>query len=90
MLFAQMNQHFRFTRVKLRGLAGAAEEFLPVATIQNLALPHPAATAQHPVPVLGSDALREHNMIQKQMNTRPGWHYIVLHSGAADDHSPFV
>jgi DDE family transposase len=36
MLFAYMKQHFRFTRLKLRGLAGAAEEFLLVATIQNL------------------------------------------------------
>ena len=31
-----MKQHFRFTRLKFRGLAGAAEEFLLVATIQNL------------------------------------------------------
>ena len=36
MLFAHMKQQFRFTRLKLRGLAGAAEEFLLVATIQNL------------------------------------------------------
>jgi len=36
MLFAHMKQHFRMTRLKLRGLAGAAEEFLLVATIQNL------------------------------------------------------
>ena len=36
MLFAHMKQHFRFTRLKLRGLAGAAEEFVLVATIQNL------------------------------------------------------
>jgi transposase len=36
MLFAHMKQHFRFTRLKLRGLAGAAEEFLLMATIQNL------------------------------------------------------
>jgi transposase len=36
MLFAHMKQHFRFTRLKLRGLAGAAEEFTLVATIQNL------------------------------------------------------
>jgi hypothetical protein len=36
MLFAHMKQHFRFTRLKLRGLAGAAEEFLFVATVQNL------------------------------------------------------
>ena len=36
MLFAHMKHHLRFTRLKLRGLAGAAEEFLMVATIQNL------------------------------------------------------
>jgi hypothetical protein len=30
-LFAHMKQHFRFTRLKLRGLAVAAEEFLLVA-----------------------------------------------------------
>ncbi len=36
MLFAHMKQHSRFTRLKLRGLAGAAEEFLLVATVQNL------------------------------------------------------
>jgi Transposase DDE domain len=36
MLFAHMKQQFRFTRLKLRGLAGAAEEFLLVATVQNL------------------------------------------------------
>ncbi len=36
MLFAHMKQQFRFTRLKLRGLAGATEEFLLVATVQNL------------------------------------------------------
>jgi transposase len=36
MLFAHMKRHLRFTRLKLRGLAGAAEEFLLVATVQNL------------------------------------------------------
>ena len=36
MLFAHMKSHLRFTRLKLRGLAGAAEEFLMVATVQNL------------------------------------------------------
>lgn len=36
MLFAHMKQQFRFTRLKLRGLAGAAEEFLLMATVQNL------------------------------------------------------
>jgi transposase len=36
MLFAHMKQQFRFTRLKLRGLAGAAEEFLLIATVQNL------------------------------------------------------
>ena len=36
MLFAHMKQQFRFTRLKLRGLAGAAEEFLLVTTVQNL------------------------------------------------------
>lgn len=36
MLFAHMKHHLRFTRLKLRGLTGAAEEFLMIATIQNL------------------------------------------------------
>jgi transposase len=36
MLFAHLKHHLRFTRLKLRGLAGASEEFLMVATIQNL------------------------------------------------------
>ncbi len=36
MLFAHMKQHLRFSRLKLRGLAGATEEFLLVATVQNL------------------------------------------------------
>jgi hypothetical protein len=36
MLFAHMKRHFRFTRLKLRGLSGAREEFLLVATVQNL------------------------------------------------------
>jgi len=36
MLFAHMKQHLRFSRLKLRGLAGAAEEFLLLATVQNL------------------------------------------------------
>jgi hypothetical protein len=36
MLFAHMKQQYRFTRLKLRGLTGAAEEFLLVATVQNL------------------------------------------------------
>jgi hypothetical protein len=36
MLFGHMKRHFRFTRLKLRGLGGASEEFLLVATVQNL------------------------------------------------------
>lgn len=36
MLFAHMKQQFRFTRLKLRGLTGATEEFLLMATVQNL------------------------------------------------------
>lgn len=36
MLFAHMKQHLRFNRLKLRGLAGAAEEFMLLATVQNL------------------------------------------------------
>jgi len=36
MLFAHMKQQFRFTRLKLRCLAKAADEFLLVATVQNL------------------------------------------------------
>lgn len=36
MLFGHMKRQFRFTRLKLRGLAGATEEFLLVATVQNL------------------------------------------------------
>ena len=36
MLFAHLKQHLRFTRLKLRGLTGAAEEFLLAATVQNL------------------------------------------------------
>jgi hypothetical protein len=36
MLFAHMKHQFRFTRLKLRGLAGTAEEFLLQATVQNL------------------------------------------------------
>ena len=36
MLFGHMKRHFRFTRLKLRGLPGAREEFLLVATVQNL------------------------------------------------------
>ncbi len=36
MLFAHVKQQFRFTRLKLRGLAGASEEFLLMATVQNL------------------------------------------------------
>jgi DDE family transposase len=36
MLFAHMNRQFRFTRLKLRGLDGAQEEFLLRAAVQNL------------------------------------------------------
>jgi hypothetical protein len=36
MLFAHSKQYFRFKRLNPRGLAGAAEEFLFVATVQNL------------------------------------------------------
>jgi hypothetical protein len=31
-----MKRQFRFIRLKLRGLGGAAEEFLLMATVQNL------------------------------------------------------
>lgn len=36
MLFAHLKQQFRFRRLKLRGLAGATEECLLAATVQNL------------------------------------------------------
>jgi hypothetical protein len=36
MLFAHMKQHLRFNRLRLRGLAGAAEEFMLLATVQDL------------------------------------------------------
>jgi hypothetical protein len=36
MLFGHMKRQFRFTRLKLRGLGGATEEFLLIATVQNL------------------------------------------------------
>jgi hypothetical protein len=36
MLFAHMKRQFRFTRLKLRGLDGAQEEFLLMAAVQNL------------------------------------------------------
>ena len=36
MLFAHIKQQFRFTRLKLRGLSGASEECLLMATVQNL------------------------------------------------------
>jgi hypothetical protein len=36
MLFAHLKRHLRLTRLRLRGLRGAAEEFLLAATAQNL------------------------------------------------------
>ena len=36
MLFAHMKQQFRFTRLRLRGLSGASEEYFLMATVQNL------------------------------------------------------
>ena len=36
MLFAHMKRHLKMTRLRLRGLTGAAEEFLLTATAQNL------------------------------------------------------
>jgi len=36
MLFAHLKRNLRFTRLRLRGLKGAAEEFLLAATAQNL------------------------------------------------------
>ena len=36
MLFAHMKRHLRFDRLRLRGLRGANDEFLLVATVQNL------------------------------------------------------
>lgn len=36
MLFAHLKKHMRLQRLRLRGLAGAAEEFLLAATVQNL------------------------------------------------------
>jgi Transposase DDE domain len=36
MLFAHLKRHLKLTRLRLRGLAGASEEFLLAATAQNL------------------------------------------------------
>ncbi|MBV9505187.1 MAG: transposase [Acidobacteriia bacterium] len=47
MLFGHMKKHFRFTRLKLRGLSGAAEEFLMMATVKSPP-PDKDATARHP------------------------------------------
>ena len=36
MLFAHLKRNFKVTRLRLRGLSGATEEFLLAATAQNL------------------------------------------------------
>ena len=36
MQFAHMKRHLKFDRLRLRGLSGANDEFLLVATAQNL------------------------------------------------------
>ena len=36
MLFAHMKHHLRFVRLRLRGLVSANDEFIRVATVQNL------------------------------------------------------
>ena len=36
MLFAHLKRHLKLRRLRLRGLAGATEEFLLAATAQNL------------------------------------------------------
>ena len=36
MLFVHLKRHLKLTRLRLRGLAGASEEFLLAATAQNL------------------------------------------------------
>lgn len=36
MLFAHLKRNLGFTRLKLRGLRGAEDEFLLAATVQNL------------------------------------------------------
>ncbi len=36
MLFAHLKRHLNLTRLRLRGLRGASEEFLLAATAQNL------------------------------------------------------
>ena len=36
MQFAHMKRHLQFNRLRLRGLSGANDEFLLVATAQNL------------------------------------------------------
>jgi len=64
MLFAHMKQHFRFIRLKLRGLAGAAEEFLLVATISEPAPPDPAAAARYSATVRSSDVLKDQNLME--------------------------
>jgi len=68
MLFAHMKQQYRFTRLKLRGLAGAAEEFLLVATVQNLRPPHTATLACYPENIVLIDCVREKNNDRSPIN----------------------
>jgi hypothetical protein len=59
MLFAHMKQHFRFTRLKLRGLAGAAQEFSTGGNHPEPGPPDPAAAAPYPETVRSSDVLKD-------------------------------
>ena len=51
MLFAHLKRHLGFERMRLRGLSGAQDEFLLVATVQNLRRLAKLTTIPPPTPV---------------------------------------
>ncbi len=51
MMFAHMKRHLGFDRLRLRGIDGANDEFLMVATVQNLR--RMAKLCSQPPPIIG-------------------------------------
>jgi hypothetical protein len=84
MLFAHMKRNLRFTRLRVRGLASANDEFLLMATVQNLR--RMAKLCARPPP--------DHNTIgQLQTFARAGGMWLIRSSNEEDqpkNRSPFI
>ena len=68
----QAKRNLAFTRLRLRGLTGAKDEFLLTATVQNLKRPVKHAIRPPPRPMFACSMRQNHETTGHKDKNRPG------------------